>query len=1556
MNGEATSYIDDFEAARSNIDISSANSWYLSSVPVGFGADQTDLSSGYKRSKLSWYNIDQIFHSSTRRPNGISENDVSSNRTRRIYKQELFPTLDIATGENLTISTLDLTYYPKERGPYNFNPQFLNTNSFQNPQDHWGGIMRAVTSSNFERSNIEYLEFWLLDPYTGNTNDTADANNIGELNLNFGYISEDILQDGLKQYENGLPGATQQGTTLNSIWGKVPASTALIYAFDTDPANRIIQDAGLDGILDAEEAAQFPQFAQFDDPSADNYQYFLDASGDILQRYKNFNGLQGNSPVAFSENNRGNKNLPDVEDIDGDNTMNTINAYFQYKVKIEPNPTLGQNYVVDVQTTTAQLANGSTTPVKWIQYKVPISDLPQYAIGSISDLQSIRFMRMFVTGFTEEVTLRFGSLNLVRSDWRRYQESLVEDPTIVPLGTNTGFDSTTLNIIENFSREPIPYVLPPGLNRERVNQNNTIINQNEQSLSLRVYKQSQSITSTNGLEPGDSRAVFKPMPGIDMRQYKKIRMFLHAEALEPPTDSDRLKDDEMVAFIRFGNDFTENFYQVEIPLKVTQWYTTNPEEIWKLANEIELELELLTKLKNLKNKDTNYDPRFIYFKSEDELDPSLSAKVNKLRIGVKGNPNFGLVRNMMLGVRNNTNVLYANSGQPRDIRGDVWFNELRLSDMDKKGGWAAVSTIDAKIADFASVNASVSKSTIGFGSIEQGPQERSREDVFQYNLATAVNVNQLLPKKWNLSIPFSYSVSETTITPEYDPNNPDVRLKDMMDQASTKSERDEIKNRAIDYTKRTSINFIGVRKQRGEEQKQNFYDIENFTFSQSYNEVNQHNYEVESVLDQQTRTVLDYAYSFKPLNIEPFKDSKALKSKQKLKLLTDFNLSLLPTNINFNTNILRQYNRQQYRSLEVEGIPIRPLYRRNYNFNYNYGFNFNITRSISLGYVVSVNNIVRNYMDEFNAVDNNLDVWDGYFDAGEANARMQQFKLNYKLPINKIPYLSFIESDYAYTGDYSWQRSSDAFSNIEHEGRNYQLGNLIQNANTHRLNTTLSFDKIYKEIGLVPSSQRKKKPTNKLVAPKPGEKVERNKVVENTNTEEKSNEFTDALIGIATSIKKIRIDYNETNGTALPGFLPGLGFFGSSKPSLGFIFGSQADVRYEAARKGYLSAYPEFNQEFSQVNTKRLQYNVDVRPIPNLTITLRGDRQYSKNTSEQYDVQDGVYNSRSPYEYGNFGISTILIKTAFNKSNVDFSETFNTFRTNRIIVANRLATQRGIDLNNPANIDRYGFPVGYGRTNQEVLIPAFLAAYRGSDAASEKNGIFRDFPLPNWDVNYTGLVRINWFKERFTNFTLRHGYQSNYTVNSYQTNYEFQVNRDVLNTMGNYPAETVVGNINLTEQFKPLVGIDFETKSKMRFTAAINRDRLLSMSFDNNLLTEVQGNDYVFGLGFRIKDVRFNTDIEGAPNGGTIVSDLNLKFDFTWRQSTTIIRYLDYENNIIGAGTDRFTIDANAEYQFSKNIVGAFYYSHDFSKAVISTTFPVTNIRTGFSVRYNFGN
>jgi len=1564
FDGEATIYVDDFEGSQTTINMQSATSWSLASTPVwnadsdyqDFGSGAIDPSYGYKRAKMSWYSIDPTIYIQT--PSDVSDEGISLSSTRRIYNRELFPNTELVQGQSTVINTLDLTYYPKERGQYNFNPAASTTNELPTPENNFGGIMRSINSTNFEQGNVEYIQFWVLDPYYGVEIDPiTNATNTGKIFFNLGEISEDVLKDERKQYENGLPEANSTQNPVTTIWGKVPSSQSLIYAFDTDGANRSVQDVGFDGLNDQEEAAKFPAYAGQPDPAADNYQYFLNATGSVLDRYRNYNGLQGNSPIDVSDTNRGSTTIPDVEDINRDNTMNTINAYYEYSIEIKPNMTVGENYITDIRETTNDitLPNGLTTSSRWIQFKIPVAQ-PENTIGSISDFRSIRFMRMFMTGFTDDVTIRFGALDLVRGEWRRYTNTLDVDDTNVE-DDDTDFDVLAVNIQENASRSPIPYVTPPGVTREQSYDSNTVINQNEQSLSLRV--------SGAGLEDGDSRAVFKNV-SLDMRQFNKLKMFLHAEPLTTDTGLDALQNDQMVAFVRFGNDFTNNYYQVEIPLQVTPLIPTpaTAEEIWPELNNIDLPLALLTKLKILAMSiDPTTLPDGVLTKDDFELDPSLAGNTSRgpLKISIKGNPNFGLVRNLMVGLKNAHN---------ERIRGEVWFNELRLSDMDNTGGMAAILNLDANLADFATISANGSKSTSGFGALEQGPNERSREDLQQYNIVTNIGLGKLLPKKWGINLPFNYSVGEETITPEYDPFNQDIRLDQLLNNTADAAERDNISNRAIDYTKRRSINFIGVKKERSPEQKQHFYDPENITLSYSYNEVEKHNYEIENYSDQLVNTTVDYTFAFQPKPIEPFKKSKMMKKSDYWKLLSDFNFNYLPTNVSFSSNIIRQYNKQQFRQVEVEGIPLDPLYRRNYMFNYQYGFNYNITKSLRLNYSGASQNIVRSYLNEENIPDNSYTVWTDFWNTGTPNQHTQQLVLNYDLPINKIPVFAFVKSTYSYTGDYSWQRASLALSTIEaSDGNTYNLGNTIQNASSHRLNTAFNMETFYKYIGL--SKKAKKAPAKLPIAPpKPGEKIV-NKAIPK---EKEGSVLMNGLIGVLTSVKNVQINYIENQGTMLPGYLPSLGFFGSAKPSLGFVFGNQDDVRYEAAKRGWLTNYPEFNQSFTQVLTKTLNMTANVDLFPDFKIDLNAERTFADNFSEQFDVTAGQYNPRSPYNFGNFSISTVLISTAFSNSDENGSATFDDFRDNRLTVADRLAAQfyngsipRYGDAANPIPVatdpsyafytSNEGYPIGFGKNNQAVLIPSFLAAYTGSSASGVSLGTFRSFPIPNWTVKYSGLMRYKFFKDTFKRFSLQHSYRASYTINSFRSNFDYDQNPGGQDNSGygNFYNKTTVANINLVEQFNPLVRVDFEMKNSLKILAEMKKDRSMSMSFDNNLLTEVQGHEYVIGVGYRFKDVIFSSQMADNPSG-IIKSDINMKIDFSYRNNKTIVRYLDYDNNQLGGGQNIWTAKLTADYSFSKNLTAIFYYDHSFSKAVVSTSFPLTNIRAGFTIRYNFGN
>ena len=1540
FQGESTIYVDDFEGSQSTIDMRSPTAWKLSSTPLrnadsqyNFNGNANDLSYGHKRAKLSWYNIDPVFY--TTKPGGISNDDISLNDTRRIFSEELFPLTPIVQGQSQVINTLDLTYFPAERGPYN-----NGLNVAANAKDNFGGIMRSLNSTNFEQGNVEYIQFWVLDPFVGVGKTTGT--NSGKIYFNLGEISEDILKDEKKQYENGL-GPDQLISKPNpstANWGDVPASQSLIYAFDVNATNRTNQDLGLDGLPSSKEATIYNNYASEPDPAADDYKFYLNTTGGIIDRYRDYNGLEGNSAVDINDANRASTSDPDVEDINRDNTMNTINAYYEYSVEMKPKMDVGiDKYVTDIRETSVPLDNGQTTEARWIQFKIPIAN-PENTIGNITDFRSIRFMRMFMTGFSEQVTLRFGALDLVRGEWRRYVK------TLDPADTEPDKDGTTLDVLavnlqENNNRCPVHYVVPPGVRQEQLYNGNSVINQNEQSLSLRV--------SGKGLEPEDSRAVFKNV-SVDMRQFKKLKMFLHAESLKNET---KLEDLQMSGFIRFGNDFTDNFYQVEIPLKVTEiggGCAINASSVWPADNEIDLALSTLTEMKIRKPKDA----LGIYYPDDDisiDGDPEMRDGNAKLKLGIRGNPNFGMVRTLMLGVKNN---------EPhQDIKGEVWFNELRVADMDNSSGMAAVLNIDTNFADFASISATGRKSTIGFGGIEEGPNQRSREDTQQYNIVTNFSLGKLLPPKWRINLPFNFAVGEEIITPEYDPFNEDIRLKQLLNNTNG-AEKDNIRNRAIDYTKRRSINFIGVRKDRGEEQKQRVYDVENFTFSQSYNEVEHHDYEVEQFTDQVSNSAVDYAFSFQPKAIEPFKKSKFTKKSSYWKALSDFNFNYLPSNINFNTNIIRQYNRQQFRQVDVQGIGLDPLYRRNYAFNYDYGFNYNLTRNLKFNYTASSNNIVKNYMNDENVSVDGLNIWDGYFDIGQANQHNQQLVMNYEIPFDKIPLFNFIKANYAYTGDYSWQRASIAMNNVVKNGVSYDLGNTIQNAMSHNLNVNMNMDSFYKYIGLKKSNQKKPKP-KKDEAPKPGEKIKATKI-----TTPKTNVFMDGLMGVLTSVKTIQANYTKNTGTVLPGYTPGLGFFGTSKPTIGFVFGSQDDVRYEAAKNGWLTDYPEFNQNFTQVTNEIIKSTVNIDLFPDFKIDLTFDRSYSENFTEQYDVSDNNgdgfldYNPRSPNSTGMFSISTVLIKTAFSASDEITSSAFDDFRENRLVVANRLATERQKfdPTYDPTITDADGFPKGFGKNNQAVLLPAFLAAYTGSDASSSSLGIFKSFPLPNWAIKYNGLMRYAFFKKNFKRFSLQQNYRASYTINAFRSNlnYDNRITNGIeTDASGNFLNKTLMSNINLVEQFSPLVRVDFELNNSLKFLAEMKKDRALSMSFDNNLLTEVKGMEFVVGMGYRIKDVIFSSKLAGNSTG-IIKSDIIIKADFAYRKNKTIVRYLDYDNNQLAGGQDIWSVKITGDYSLSKNLTALFFYDHSFSQAVVSTSFPLTNIRSGFTLRYTFGN
>ena len=888
------------------------------------------------------------------------------------------------------------------------------------------------------------------------------------------------------------------------------------------------------------------------------------------------------------------------------------------------------------------------------------------------------------------------------------------------------------------------------------------------------------------------------------------------------------------------------------------------------------------------------------------------------RYAIKGNPSLADVQIIMVGIKNVTT---------NQVCGEVWFNELRMSELENKGGWAGIAAVDLNAADFMDMSLTGKISTVGFGTVEQKPNERSREELRQLDAMMNINAGKLFPKKWNVQLPVGLNRSASVATPEYDPQYEDIKLKDRIAAATTQEQKDRIREQAEDYTLRRGISLIGVKKNLGEGQKAKFYSIENLTLNYAYNQMDHHDFEIENQKEQNVRTGALYAHTFEQYKWTPFKGKQKMSANKYLKWLSEINFNILPNNIYIGPTLTRAFARQRFREVYPLGInpntqvPLPELQQRNYLFDWQYGVNYSLTKSLKLSYDVTNSNIVRNYY-RYNDIgerelNKELTLWHDFWNQGTPNHFMSAFKLNYELPLDKLPYLSFVKASYSYTGDFDWQRGSEALTQVA----GHQI-NKVQNANTHNLTANMTFDRFYSSLGV------KRQPIGQKSTGK------------------------DHLMNLATMVRRIGVSYTETNGMSLPGYLPQVGFFGTSQPSLPFVFGWQDDIRYEAGRRGWLTRFADFNEQFVRSTNKNLSLTASLQPANDLQIDLKADREYIDNFEETFNGVPGYYNPLIGNTTGNFMISDNMILTSFMASDAYSSKAFQRFKDNRITIARRLAAQRGINLADPNNIDADGFPKGYGKNNQAVMMPAFYAAYTGRDADGVSLGAFRTIPIPAWTVRYGGLMRMEAIKNTFRRFTLTHGYRASYALSDFRTNLEYTQNPDQLDQGGNFRNEKLFTNVNLVEQFSPLIRIDTELQNSLSVMGEIRRDRTISISLDNNYLTELMRREYRLGLGYRIKDISFASRFNGRDV--IIKSDLNLKADIALRSDFTVIRNMELNDNQVTNGQTSWLGRFTADYSFSKNLSGIFYFDYSFSKYAISTSFPMTTIRTGITVRYTF--
>jgi len=1577
INGQGTGYIDDFENSATPYTLMNPQGWKLAATPKTtnnfYGPTLTnDLAAGFKRAKIAWYSVDNQFYRTGGRfkPDNISDDDLKNHYVRPVGPQEIFPNRQLNQGIFYE-QIFDIAYYPKERGPYNYSPSLDNDGFLTNPEQNWGGITSAVrTEVDFDKANIEYIEFWMLDPFIqGNNGLINDGNGTpkhatgGRLVFQLGSISEDVILDSKHAFENGLPpnGQLTPDNVVTNEWGYVTTQQYLTSSFNNEASSRENQDVGLDGMSTTNEQTFFndkflnkitsptAREKARQDPSADNFRYYFDSEFDggnlnakILQRYKDFNGMDGNSPIITGGDliARAATTIPDNEDLNADNTLSELEEYYEYDMNILPNQLrVGGEYVVDQITTNN---NNSKETVTWYLVRIPVRT-PERQYGNIDGFKSIKYIRMLLTGFKDPIVMRMANFRMVGSRWRRYTGNL-QSGGLVPNyeQTTDDFMVSVVNLEENGAgndNKP-PYVIPPGVVRDRDNTSSVPRQLNEQSAQL----------CADDVRDGDARAMFKNM-SVDLFNYGRIKMYFSAH-------SQNAHDDDLRAFLRLGKDLDSNFYEIEIPLKITSTPVTGDRErsVWPEENEIDLALDELRRLKADRDRENI---------SLNQFYPIEGREVGRHRIRVFGRPDLTTVQSLMIGVRN------PRTDDKRSYQVCIWANELRVTEFNRTPGWAANATLSAKLADFATITGAVHHTGFGFGGVSSKISERTRDQTTGYDISANVNVDKLLPGNTGIKIPMFVSYEKTTITPLYDPANPDLKL-DAALQSFKDDQRSNYLNIVKDQTIGRSLNFVNVRKVKVKpDAPSHLWDIENFSFSYSYSDRLRHNFNTAESFQKQQKGSIAYTFTPKATGIEPFKNSKGLNSPW-LKLIKDFNFSLMPSSIGIRADLNRSFTKTSYRNPDGTGnfIESPANYMKYFTFDRQYNVRWNFSKNLSFEYASRANAIIDEPLGEIDTQEKKDSIWHNLKRLGRMKNFDQSVTVNYTLPLDKIPATDWLGADYRYQASYNWKAGPvnrpDSLHLPDDLPDEFDFKNTIQNSRDQNFSGKIDLVKLYNKVKFLKELNTPKRPMSVQQRVQQAKQQQQQAKADTVKAPAEMPGLVKGFFRMLMSVRSINATYSLTEGTILPGFSKTPKFFGMDKdwnaPGWGFVLGSQnPEIRKRAGDNGWLTDNRELSLPFSQTRTQSISMRANIEPSTDLKIQLDLKKDITSMFQSIFRNADSTgtstfYADLSPNRSGSYRISTISIKTAFNSSNNKVeSSVFHTFESNLLEMKSRL------EQVNPGET--------YDTTSQDVLIPAFIAAYTGKDVNKMGLSPFPKTPLPNWRLDYNGLNKLEAFKNIFQSFTVSHAYQSSYSVLNYSNSLDPNVVGDVDRLLLNRPVTDynnsyfaskqsdgklvpvyVISQVMISETFAPLIGISMRTKGRLSANFQYKTKRDLSLTVSNAQITEMNSKDFSFELGY----TKNNMKLPFKTQGRTVVlkNDVTFRMNLTVGNTKTIQRKID-ELNIITNGNINFQLRPNISYVVNQKLNIQLYFERTINEPQVSNSYRRATTRMGAQIRFS---
>lgn len=1553
-------YIDDFEGSSSSYDLKfPPESWSISSVPQRFAGSQLidNIKSNDQRAKISWYNIDPILNSDNTnrgRPRSIDAEKRSDVYARQVLEKEVFPNIVNEQRVTVPLTTFDVSYYPNERGPYNFSVDEIDKDGFlKSPEDKWGGVMRNITVTDFQAANVEFVEFWMMDPFINTADRPTNDKNKGKLVLNLGNISEDILSDGRMFFENGLPEPGQQAKLDRTNLGIIPTVLNINNAFAASQEGLLAQDVGFDGLSNDGERDFYKEYLDrvaatygtssgayvnaSRDPSADDFHNFLGEDYDeeelgIVERYKNFTNPHGNSSGSILNtgqyaNNA--TNTPDSEDVNRDSSLDRTEAYYEYEVDLSPaSLQVGQNFIVSKVATEVTLPNGSQEQVDWYQFKIPIANYTK-AVNNIKGFQSIRFIRMYMTEFEQPTTLRFARLNLLRNQWRRYEYQL--DNRNAPINTDVNFNVFPINIEENQNKQPFPYTLPPGIQREQIQGAANSFLRNEQSLAMNICS----------LPDGEGRAIYKLLD-LDIRQFDKLQMYVHAEELIGEVTP--VKDNELELFVRVGSDFSQNYYEYTQPLTISKLGQTDAFNIWPEENNVDIGLGKWIDLKRERNKS-----------SANPTQPYLSADK---KYSVLGTPDLGRSAFVMIGVKNVRDNGIAQCAE-------IWINELRVSGLNEKPGFAALASADIKLADFGDISLSGNMHTAGYGSIEQKIDQRYRDDLVDFGVSGNFNLDKLLPAKSTVRLPVFASYTKSTSLPQFNPYETDLRLKDSPDS---------IKNNLKEEVEIKTINFTNIRKERSRkksDRKPKVYDIENLNLSYSYTEKNTNTAIIAREVDKTHYGALAYNFSPKPKPIRPF--FRLVKEQKYLKWAKEFNVNLIPSSMNFRTDMTKRYQETALRDIQEPTQSLDPFFYKDWVWNRNYDLKWNLTNSINVNFQASNQSRVDQPEGRIDTQPKRDTIWKNVQNFGRNVLYNHSANATYKVPFSLVPILDFIQTDVSYSSTYQWLSAPQEIDPVTQRIRLNTRGNAIRNSQGIQVNSALDFTTLYskskflEQYASVTRSRSRGSQDRSRSRTRDENKTDDKEKDDNKNKETTSGSGLGLLMKPLLSLKRLSINYTDQRGTYVPGFTPTPTSFGQNlamnSPGWGFVFGGQFNRTWleQAAQKNWITKDTTFSYQYLQDRTRQLTANASLQPVNNFNIDVNLNYSKTDNYSELFrnvgSLNSPEFSHLNPNRSGNYNISFISFKTLFEKRSPEkIPDVFKQFEKNRVLISNRLG-----DLN-PNSVgsfpDNPEYRQGYGPYSPDVLIPSFLAAYTGKSASNVALNPFKVMPLPNWSLSYSGLTDLPFVAKKFSSIRLNHAYTSSYSINQFNSNLKYEGPEDYFlptafdELSNNYYAFYYIPQISITERFSPLAGLDMSMKNGLTMRVNYQKSRTLGMSLLDYQLSERTSTGFTIGAGYQTRNLTIPFKLFGEKR--TLRNDIIFRLDYSLQDDIVTNYKLDQDISLPTRGAKTISLLPTIDYTINDRMNMQLYYDKRKSEPKTRSSYPVTNTRGGVKLSYTF--